>query len=373
MTESVDKSLQRIAAIDWMRGIVMILMALDHASGFFNEGRLFTDSILLHESGEVYDSGQFLTRWITHICAPTFIFLTGVSIAISNAQRLQQGMPQGTIDQELLIRGLFIALLDIVVLSLMSGKLVLQVLYAIGAGMMMMVWLRRLHTRTVLMLAVAILVGSEWLLSAVWTPGEAVPLALALTFAPLFADTYTILYPAIPWLVMMMLGWVFGCWMIAQPAEKQKQYSIQRMLLVCGSCALLGFIVIRGLDGYGNMFMLLEGYSVVQWLHVSKYPPSLAYTVLELGLMAVVLAALMRIEPYVGVRQNGAVLVFGQTALFFYLAHFGVLSVLRLVFERGGLEMAYLMALLALLILYPLCRVYRTLKWRYPQSPLRFM
>ena len=340
---------------------------------FFNEGRLFTDSVLLHESGEVYDSSQFLTRWITHICAPTFIFLTGASIAISNAQRLQLGMPQSTIDRELLIRGLFIALLDVVVLSLMSGKLVLQVLYAIGAGMMMMVWLRRLNIRVVLMLAVAILAGSEGLLSAVWTPGEAVPLVLALTFAPFFADTYSILYPAIPWLAMMMLGWVFGCWMVAQPPEKPKQHSIQRMLLFCGSCALLGFIVIRVLDDYGNMFMLLEGHSAVQWLHVSKYPPSLAYTVLELGLMAIVLAVLIQVEPYVGVRQNGAVLVFGQTALFFYLAHFGVLSVLRVVFDSGGLEMAYLMAFLALLVLYPLCRVYRMFKWRYSKSLLRFM
>ena len=216
MNQSADKSLRRIAAIDWMRGIVMILMAVDHASGMFNEGRLFTDSILLYETGTVFASDQFLTRWITHICAPTFIFLTGVSIAISNAQRLQQGMPQAVIDREQVIRGVFIALLDIVVLSLASGKPVLQVLYAIGIGMVLMIWIRRLKPMLVLVAAMIILIGAELLLAAIWSPEDGAPMWLALTFAPLFTETYSVLYPAIPWLAMMMLGWVLGEWMTSE-------------------------------------------------------------------------------------------------------------------------------------------------------------
>ena len=89
--------------------------------------------------------------------------------------------------------------------------------------------------------------------------------------------------------------------------------------------------------------------------------------------MAVILAILMWLEPIIGVRRNGVALVFGQTALFFYLAHFGVLMLLQLFFERGGLGSAYFMALLTLLILYPACRVYRTIKWRNPSSLLRYM
>lgn len=370
MNQSADKSLRRIAAIDWMRGIVMILMAVDHASGMFNEGRLFTDSILLYETGTVFASDQFLTRWITHICAPTFIFLTGVSIAISNAQRLQQGMPQAIIDREQVIRGVFIALLDIVVLSLASGKPVLQVLYAIGIGMVLMIWIRRLKPMLVLVAAMIILIGAELLLAAIWSPEDGAPMWLALTFAPLFTETYSVLYPAIPWLAMMMLGWVLGEWMTSEQPEKSV---IRRLLFFSGLAALLVFVLIRLGNDYGNMFMLLEGQSVVQWLHVSKYPPSLAYTLLELGLMAIILAILIRLEPVTGVRQKGLVLVFGQTALFFYLAHFGVLAMLQLFFERGGLGMTYLTALIALLILYPLCRVYRTLKWNNPKSVLRFM
>ncbi len=325
---------------------------------------------MLYDSGSLFASDQFLLRWVTHICAPTFIFLTGASIAISNAQRLRQGMPQATIGQDLWLRGIFIALLDIVLLSLVSGKLVLQVLYAIGVGMIMMVWLHRLRISTVLMAAIAIIIGSELLLKWIWIPGEHVPLWLALTFVPVFSEAYSVLYPAIPWLAIMMSGWVWGEWMLSKQPEPQY---MQRLLFVCGECALLLFVLIRGIDGYGNMFMLLEGHTVIQWLHVSKYPPSLAYILLELGLMAIMLAVLMRLEPVIGVHRNGPVLVFGQTALFFYLAHFGILVVLQLFFERGGLEMACFMALLTMLILYPLCRIYHAAKWRNPASLLRFM
>ncbi|MDH5479995.1 MAG: heparan-alpha-glucosaminide N-acetyltransferase domain-containing protein [Nitrosomonas sp.] len=365
-----DKSVHRIAAIDWMRGIVMILMALDHASGFFNEGRIFSDSILLYEAGSVLATDQFLTRWFTHICAPTFVFLAGTAIAISTIQRINQGMSSASIDRELLIRGGFIALLDLFLLSLASGKPVLQVLYAIGVSMILMVPLRRLGTRVLFITAIIILMGSELLLMDLWQPNGDVPLLLALTFAPVFGESYSVMYPVMPWLAMMMLGWVFGERLMSQQSDF---WSVQRLLMVSGCIALVLFILIRGIDGYGNMFMYLEGNTLAQWLHISKYPPSLAYTLLELGLMAIILALLMRLEPIVNVRRNGPVLLFGQTALFFYLAHFAVLVVLSHILNRGGLEQAYLVALLVLIILYPICRIYRTLKWRNPKSLLRFL
>jgi len=370
VAELTNKIHNRIIAIDWMRGIVMILMALDHASGFFNEGRLFTDSILLYDRGNVLAVDQFMTRWITHICAPTFIFLTGASMAISNVKRLSQGMLQTTVNREFLIRGVIIMLLDLCVLSLASGKPVLQVLYAIGVSMIIMVWLRHLRIWTVLILSTVILTGAELLLSATWHPENETPLWLALTFAPVLTDTYSVLYPVIPWLSIMMLGWVFGKWSISVSLYP---HLTKRVLLICGCVALLLFVIIRGLDGYGNMFMLLNDNSIIHWLHVSKYPPSLSYILLELGLMAIILSALIWLEPIVGVRYNGFITVFGQTALFFYLIHFAVLAVLSLIFEQGGLEMAYLMAILTLMILYPICRVYRMLKWRNPQSILRFI
>ena len=366
----VDKSMHRITAIDWMRGIVMILMALDHASGFFNDGRIFADSILLYESGAILATDQFLTRWVTHLSAPTFVFLSGTAIAISAFYRHEQGLSQTQIDRDLLIRGAFIAMLDLVLLSFFAGKMIIQVLYAIGISMMLMVLLRRLGCRTLLISAFILLLGGEALTMWLLAPNGDVPFWLALTFAPTFGESPTVLYPLIPWLAMMMLGWVLGEWIMTQ---RQNMALISRQLLIGGSCALLCFVLIRYFDGYGNMFMTLEGNTFVQWLHVSKYPPSLAYTTLELGIMAIILSLLIRLEPIFGVRKNGPVLVFGQTALFFYLAHFAVLGALSLVINRGGLEQAYLVALLTLIILYPVCRIYRTLKRRYPQSLLRFV
>ncbi|MDO9312467.1 MAG: heparan-alpha-glucosaminide N-acetyltransferase domain-containing protein [Nitrosomonas sp.] len=367
----LDKSAQRIAAIDWLRGIVMILMALDHTSWFFNTNRIFADSILLYESGDLFAADQFLTRWITHICAPTFVFLAGTSIAISNIQRREQGISNSVIDRELLLRGAFIALLDLCVFSLASEKFLLQVLYAIGISMMLMVPLQHLGARVVLFLAVLILAGSELLLMALWQPGGEVPLWLALTFAPVFGETYTVLYPALPWLAIMMLGWVFGERLMSrQPGL----WPLERLLMVSGLSALVLFVLIRSSDGYGNLFMHLEGNTLVHWLHISKYPPSLAYTALELSLMAIIFALLIRLESVNSViNNNGPILVFGQTALFFYLAHFCVLAALRLVLERGSLEQTYWITLLVLIILYPICRIYRSLKWRYPQSLLRFL
>ena len=111
----------------------------------------------------------------------------------------------------------------------------------------------------------------------------------------------------------------------------------QRVLMTAGWFALTLFVIIRGHDGYGNLFMHLEGNTLIDWLHVSKYPPSLVYTLLELGSMAIVLALLMRLESFnKTINPNNPVLVFGQTALFFYLAHFAVLTALKPLFERGS-------------------------------------
>ncbi|PSJ16822.1 DUF1624 domain-containing protein [Nitrosomonas supralitoralis] len=366
-----DRNAQRIAAIDWLRGIVMILMALDHTSLFFNTNRIFADSVLLYEPGVQFAADQFFTRWITHICAPTFIFLAGTSIAISNFQQRQQGISNAIIDRELLLRGAFIAMIDLCIISLVSGKPIFQVLYAIGISMMLMVYLQRLGIRTVFFLALLLIAGSELLLLVLWQPDGEVPFWLAITFAPVFDEVYTVLYPALPWLGIMLLGWVFGQRLIS---TQSVSWAADRLLMTIGCFLLTLFVVIRGLDGYGNMFMYLEGNTLTQWLHVSKYPPSLAYTLLELGLIAIILALLMRLESIKKIiNPNGPVLVFGQTALFFYLAHFCVLAVLKSLFERGSLEQTYWITLAVLIILYPICRIYRSLKYHYSHSLLRFL
>ena len=362
--------MDRIAAIDWMRGIVMVLMTLDHASAFFNQGRIANDTIVKHVVGSSFVVEQFFTRWITHLSAPTFVFLTGTAIALSIVQRREKGFDSKAIDRDLLIRGAFIALLDVVVFSFLSGKLYLQVLYAIGVSMMLMALLYHLGRRVLLISALILLIGGEAFTVMFWQPHDEVPLWLALTFAPWFSESFTVLYPSIPWLVIMMLGWVFGDWLTT---HQKSCWLVARVLLAGGLLALICFLLVRGFNDYGNMLLYREDYSIIHWLHVSKYPPSISYISLELGLMAIILSALLWLQPKISVRQYGPILVFGQTALFFYLAHFAVLAMLTPFLERAGLEQAYLAAAITLVMLYPVCCAYRALKWRYSDSILRFI
>ena len=361
----------RNIAIDWMRGIVMVLMALDHASAFFNQGRVANDTIVNHVVGSVFVVEQFFTRWITHLSAPTFVFLTGTAMALSISQRRARGISTSAIDRDLLLRGLFIALLDVIILSWFSGSLYLQVLYAIGVSIIAMRYLHHINSSVLLACALVLFIGGEVFTMLFWQPQSDVALWLALMFAPWFTPTFTVLYPAIPWLSIMILGWVFGDW-LCQPMAKHK-VSPARILFFSGIAAIICFLIVRWLNGYGNMLLYREDFSLIQWLHVSKYPPSLSYITLELGLMAIILAILMWLQPRITVNQNGPILVFGQTALFFYLAHFIVLSILTIFLEPAGLHQAYLTAAITVVVLYPMCWIYRKVKWRYPDSLLRFV
>ena len=363
--------MKRVAAIDWLRGIVMILMAVDHASIFLNRGRVADDSAAMYVAGTALPPAQFFTRFLTHLCAPTFVFLAGTAIAISTVRRRARGMTESATDRDLLVRGAFIALLDVCVMSPMSGHVLLQVLYAIGVSMMLMVPLRRLGPRVLFALALGLIAGGEAVTALAWDPrgGHASLIALLL-LVPQRGEHLVVLYPVVPWLAMMILGWAFGERLVS---AEPHAWSPERVLVTGGVAALTVFALVRGLDGYGNMFLHRDDASIVQWLHVSKYPPSIAFTSLELGAMALLLAALIRLERHVAPRPNGPLLVFGQTALFFYLLHFGLLASTRAFLAPDGLPLTYASALAVLVVLYPACRAFRAAKRRHPQSLLRFV
>lgn len=347
-----------------MRGLVMVLMTIDHASGAFNAGRLMTDSAARFKPGTSIDTAQFFTRWITHLCAPTFVFLAGAALALSVARRQAAGMAPSRIDRDIAIRGVLLVALELVWMSWIwrFGKVapfhwyLLQVLYAIGGSMLCMIALRRLSTRALLVTAIAILVGFEALARAL--PGGLGKGLLVWTWS---TPRLEISYPLVPWLAIMMLGWAFG-----------RHPPSPRQLALCGLGALALFCIVRGLDGYGNALLYRDDSSLVQWLHVSKYPPSLAYTALELGLMALVLAALMQLDRP-GPRW---LVVLGQTALFFYVLHVHVLKLAAYALGRlrsEGLAATYLSAALAIVVLLPLCSAYRRYKSAHPETWVRFL
>ncbi|MDX2504377.1 MAG: heparan-alpha-glucosaminide N-acetyltransferase domain-containing protein [Gammaproteobacteria bacterium] len=362
---------KRIAAIDWMRGFVMILMVLDHVSMAYDAQHISSDSAALYVSGTALPDFAFFTRWISHLCAPVFVFLAGTALAISVERKVAKGFDSSKIDKDILLRGAFIALLDPTIISLFSGRMTIQVLYAIGVAMMCMALFRRFSSSALLIMALAWIGLGELVTATVWPPQDNVESIIAALLVSTYSSPDMVIkYPLLPWLAMMILGWVFGRYILLYNDGKTRIGPVT-LLSVLGLASLIAFAVIRYYNDYGNMFLYREDNSWQHWLHVSKYPPSAAFTFLELGIMSLIMASMMLLERIIGVRPNGVLLVFGQTSMMFYLVH-------RLILEGtatyGGLRhfadinMTYLVTLVMLVLLYPLCLWYRGYKAKHAQS-----
>jgi uncharacterized membrane protein len=367
----------RLVSLDWMRGFVMVLMTIDHASLAFNGSRVSADSAGMYVLGLSYSATEFLTRWTTHLCAPTFVFLAGTALAISTERRIARGGNEKEIDINLIKRGAIIAALDPTLISLLKGHLTFQVLFAIGTSMMLMAFFRRIPPLGLLVLAIAWFVGGEAVTLLFWTPEQGWPDALvAMLFVTLYSEQLQINYPVVPWLSLMILGWVFGQYLTRYLAGSARLIAPGRLLMYAGLVSLLLFFVLRWINDYGNMQLVRESEHWIHWLFVSKYPPSLTFIALELGLLALCLAGFMLIEKHVTPIANGPLLVFGQTALFFYIMHRIILDGTAALFDLqgfGGLAETYIISAAVLVVLYPTCIWYRSYKQAHPQSWVRYI
>jgi uncharacterized membrane protein len=366
--------MKRLRAIDWLRGLVMMLMTIDHAGAAWDAHHLHGDSAFAWVPGTPLPAGEFLTRWITHICAPAFVLLAGTSLALSSEKR------RGEAGQTAFIvkRGLLIAALDPIWMSLgfaLYRIVIFQVLYAIGMSLVCMAYLRRLSSRTLLALAVAIQVFGE-LTSRVHF--EAQPLHALWCFlfvgGPAFRPAI-VAYPLVPWLSIMMTGWVLGRWILE--TREQGNAARARTLALIGVALLAVFAVVRGVDGYGNWGLYRDSLAPLQWLHVAKYPPSLSYTTLELGLTFLLLALFFLLEDTRPRLLLQPFLLFGSTAFFYYLLHAHLLGAVSLLSKQDrnhdGLLKTYVAAAAVLVVLYPLCTRYRRYKAAHPDGWPRYI
>ena len=362
---------KRIAAIDWMRGFVMILMVVDHVSMAYNAQHNSSDSAALYVSGTPLPDIDFFIRWVSHLCAPVFVFLAGTALAISVERKVSRGIDSWQIDKDILLRGAFIALLDPTIISLFSGRITIQVLYAIGIAMMCMALFRRFSSMVLILCALAWIAMGEMVTATVWPPQENMESVIAALLVSTYATSAMVIkYPLLPWLSMMILGWVFGRYLLSYKDGDTKIGPIS-LLLSLGLMSLIAFVLIRYNNGYGNMFLYREDNSWQQWLHVSKYPPSAAFILLELGLMSIIMAMMIGLERLTGDRPNGVLLVFGQTAMIFYLVH-------RLILEGsatyGGLRhfadlnTTLIISIVMLVLLFPFCLWYRGFKAKHAHS-----
>ncbi len=368
----------------------MVLMAIDHASQTWNAGRVAADSAYLLSPttggpawipGTELDPAQFFTRWITHLCAPTFLFLSGTSLAMSFEKRRALGMKESELDRHLLIRAAVILGFEgLLSLAAAQGVMILQVLFAISFSMVAMVVFRRLPTSLLVALGTGWLFGSEWVLNQIAPIGPE-PRALweIVLLVPGYSSPFYSMYPMTHWAAMMLLGWGFGRYLLNLPDNDDGNEKAEKLLLLSGLSALLFWAFLRTANGYGNMGLLRDDTTIVQWLHMSKYPPALVFSCLELGLMALCLVGFMRFERRLGSppRRANPLLVFGQTALFFYVLHFIALGGSAMALTGGlmqrGLRETYLASIAVLVVLYPICIGFRNLKRKYPKSFLQFI
>jgi uncharacterized membrane protein len=253
------------------------------------------------------------------------------------------------------------------------GKYLLQVLYAIGTSFLFMIPLRRFPTPVLAGLAAFVLCFGEAITGIFgWGPPESTPLLAGLLLVPGYHGHVIVAYPTLYWLAIMLLGYCFGS-TIDRGADRE---TIRRQLVLGAGFLLSIFAVVRGANSYGNMRLYREGNSVVQWLHVSKYPPSLSYVALELGFGALVLWAIMGLVRRRPVSANNLLLVLGRTPMFFYLLHIPLLALAAEalgVAHRLGIGAAFGFAALVTSVLYPLCLFYGRFKGAHPRTVLDYL
>lgn len=368
----------RLPALDWLRGLVMAVMAVDHVDGALNPKHSNADGVLLGGDQVTLSAPDFLTRFCTHLCAPTFVFLAGTSMALSVARAERRGTAAWHIDRHWLLRGLVLVGLEGTLVSfywrqeMAQVDVFLQVLFALGVGLMLMVPLRRLPTWALVASGLLLPLVCEGVFAAVGpslaSPG---PLATQLLFTGGAYPSWTnaallIIYPALPWLPAMLLGFGFG----RALASGLSPAAARRGLAAAGAMALVAFAMLRQVNhAFTNMQLRRGDDSLLQWLHASKYPPSVTFLCLELGLMALLLAALFwwQEQPRAGNWKGQPIYVLGQVPLFFYLLHLPLIGALM----YGGVlprpspwTVSWGGALLLVLLAWPLCWLYR----RYKQT-----
>lgn len=362
----------RIRAIDWGRGLVIVLMTVDHAGSKLDAAHMHGDSARGWVPGTALPVGEFLTRWATHLCAPTFVLLAGASLALSAEKR--KGQPGQT--RFIVTRGLLIAALDPLWMSLGFATyrmFIFQVLYAIGASMVCMAALRRLSSRTLLVGAVAIQALAE--LSSRWQPsGEPWHALWVFLLVGGRVGRAVCAYPLVPWLSIMMIGWVLGRWLLVPRSSMARA----RALAIGGVGLLALFAIVRGVDGYGNWNLHRDSLDVLQWLHVAKYPPSASFTCLELGIGLVILAAFTALDDPAKPRRAFALFsLLGATAFFFYLLHVHLLAAAQAIFsidtQTNGLAKTWLGAAAAIAVLIVPCALYQKYKRAHPDGWTRYV
>jgi uncharacterized membrane protein len=386
--QSVSSS--RIQSIDLLRGIVMIIMALDHVRDYFHADAFLYNPVDLEKT----NVALFTTRWITHFCAPVFVFLAGTSAFLVGTRK-----GKNELSSFLLKRGLWLLVLEFTVINfswffnIQFSFIAITVISALAMGMIILAAAIHLPFRIILLLGLLFVAGHNALdsLHVEGDGADAVGWAL-LHEARLFQLGNLLLfvgYPLIPWTGVMLLGYCFG--RLYQPSVDSLQR--KKILLVFGSFSIVFFVVLRLINSYGEpapwSTQSTGIYTFLSFINVTKYPPSLLYVLITLGPAMIFLAIS---EKFSG-KLWSYVVALGRVPMFYYIIHLYLIHILALIaalatgYEisdmvfntwvtdspnlRGygfGLGIVYLVWIGVVLSLYPLCLWYDRYKIQHKEK-----
>ena len=377
---TVPNTAQRFGSIDLLRGLVMVIMALDHVRDYFHADAFLGNPTDL----ETTTVPIFLTRWITHYCAPVFVFLAGTSAWIIHQRRSTPDLTRFLIK-----RGIWLILVEITLVKIgwvfnpILPRFGLQVIWAIGVSMLALAALIQLQFRAILIIGLLLVFGHNALdgidLDGAWwwkmlhERGKVEAGVITVVFA----------YPVLPWISAMALGYCFGSFYGKGYTPEVRQ----RLLVRLGIACVLLFVVLRVMNDYGDpkpwAVQASPIFTVLSLLNVQKYPPSLLYLLMTLGPAFLFLAWSERVRGWLA----SALIVFGRVPFFYYILHlylihaaamvaaeltgFGWQSMILTTFVNGSTELkgygfslpvVYLVWLGTVVSLYPLCAWFNKIK-----------
>ncbi|HMT27686.1 MAG TPA: heparan-alpha-glucosaminide N-acetyltransferase domain-containing protein [Bacteroidia bacterium] len=383
MTKLIRSS--RIETIDLLRGVVMVIMALDHVRDYFALGSFFMDPTDL----KITTPALFFTRFITHFCAPVFVFLTGTSAFLwGNTKTKSQ------LFKFLFTRGIWLIFLELTVntflwtFDITYSMIVMQVIWAIGLSMVVLSGLIFLPRKILLVVGI-ILIAFHNLLDSIVADGTGLGSFLwYLLHQQKIIQTgpqslILIQYPVLPWIGVMVTGYCFGT-LYAKGADVLLR---RKVLLISGTVGLIMFFIFRGTNIYGDLSPWETQkdvvFTILSFFNVTKYPPSLSYVLVTLSPAMLFLLYMESVKN----RVTDFFIVFGRVPLFYYFAHVFIIHIFALLgmalagddWQRmiltgtGFMEKSladygyplwtvYLLWLAVVLMLYPFCKKYMIYK-----------
>jgi uncharacterized membrane protein len=371
----------RIKSIDLLRGLIMIIMALDHTRDYFNADAFLYDPLDLSKTTVLL----FFTRWITHFCAPIFIMLAGTSAFISGQRKTKKELAAFLVK-----RGLWLVFLELTIVNfswffnIHFTFILLAVIWTLGVCMICLAGLIFLPRKIILLIGIILVAGHNLLDKTHFQGNNFMGVMWGFLHEQKFFQDgqYNILfaYPLLPWIGVMALGYCLGeIFSNGYDASKRK-----RLLLTIGSCSLLTFIILRSINIYGNLLPWTSQpspvFSFLSFINITKYPPSLDYILLTDGTALLFLA----LTENVSNGLSKFISVYGRVPMFYYLLHIYLIHIIALTAAvlsgfkwtsmtsfntwvtnsqqlKGygfSLGVVYLVWISVVILLYPLCKWY---------------